>query len=276
MDKIYQRAYLSIGLLNNTVESSNTLDALKRLVRKEDNNAFEHFSAEGIDEADLVNELLVFLESIVHDPWHTRAWILQEAFSAGPRMCLLLPRNPNMVIPQLPGISRILSMTEIVIHMDTLLMIFDHSAHFLKHIDESTAIPPSLERRRAVILEKLQNFPPGDERSTKLKWSMPMGQSKPRRSCNAAVALSYLRSRDNTIISDRVAILANLCNYEIRLNIEEIEENHQYLGSCILTLALLNADFSILYPDVYDLPESIHQGLSCCMFLNWFKFAKFP
>jgi len=60
--------------------------------------------------------------------------------------------------------------------------------------------------------------------------------------CIAAVALSYLRTRGNTHIPDRLAIIANLYNYDYRLNTIKLEKNHRYLGACMLALALINCD----------------------------------
>ena len=93
-------------------------------------------------------------------------------------------------------------------------------------------------------------LPPGDERSINVKWTYRAGLARPRRSCNAAVALSYLRLRENTQVSDRLAIMANLCNCDVRLNTIEIKKDHLYLSACKFALALLNGDFSLLYLEV--------------------------
>jgi hypothetical protein len=255
MDQVYQRAFLSIGLLQTTISSNETLDALNYLFTKDGNMNDEYltqFTTERIEELTLASKLVTFLETLANDPWHTRAWILQETFSSGPRMCLLLRRAPNIITKGLPGVSQTLSVTEVVIHMDLFLAIIDHAKHFLLHLPLSVATQRIFLERRTAILQKLGEFPPGEERAMEAKWNYALGKTRPRRSCNAAVAVSYLRTRDNTVISDRLAIIANLCNYEYRLNTMEVEKYHRYLGACILTLALINGDFSILYPDSYE------------------------
>jgi hypothetical protein len=253
MDQVYQRAFISIGLLRTTIESPDKLKALNYLLTKEDE--FSGFSTEkigDINETVLAEKLIDFLEPIANDAWHTRAWILQEAFSSGPRMNLLLRRTSDIIVKGLPGISQTLSMTEIVIHMDLLLAMIDHARAFLSRLSLVTApLGDSLAQRRTYLFNKLETFPPGDQRAMEIKWTSQIGKTRPRRSCNAAVAISFLRSRDNTVISDRLAIIANLCNYEVRLDTLEVGKHHTHLGACILTLALINGDFSILYPEVY-------------------------
>jgi len=244
---------MSIGLLRTTIESPDKLKALNYLLTKEDEfSGFSPAKIGDINETVLAEELIDFFEPIANDSWHTRGWILQEAFSSGPRMNLLLMRTPNVSVRGLPGISQTLSMTEIVIHMDLILGMIDYARTFLSRLSlVSLPLEETLARRRADLLKKFSAFPPGDQRAMEIKWTSQLGKTRPRRSCNAAVAISFLRSRDNTVISDRLAIVANLCNYNVRLDTQEVEKHHTHLGACILTLSLINGDFSILYPEVY-------------------------
>lgn len=78
-----------------------------------------------------------------------------------------------------------------------------------------------------------------------------------RRTCNAATALTFLKSRFNSCPADRVAIVANLCDYEVRLNTVELGKRFKSLSTCILALALMNGDLSLLTPESfanYDIP----------------------
>ncbi len=74
----------------------------------------------------------------------------------------------------------------------------------------------------------------------------------PKRSCNAAGALTYLRYRDNSVISDRLSIFANLCDYDYRLETAEVIKKDYPLSSAIMALSLLNGDYSLLIPEVYQ------------------------
>jgi len=67
-----------------------------------------------------------------------------------------------------------------------------------------------------------------------------------RTACNAIEAIQYLAVRNNSRTPDRLAILANLCHYPIRLNTTKLESDSFSLSTCILALALLNGDISLL------------------------------
>ncbi|KAL2068075.1 hypothetical protein VTL71DRAFT_16173 [Oculimacula yallundae] len=249
MDKVYQRAFLSIGLLRTRIESQDSLRAIKHFLLNSENP--QGFNTANVPPEELMESFTAFFGLIMNDPWHTRAWILQEAFSAGPRMVLLLQHAPEISTEGLPCISETLSVSEIVLHLDQFIVMIDYANWFLTKSPTSLPTTHDLTQKRFAILREFRKFPPGDMRSMESKWAHRAGSARPRRTCNAAVALSYLRTRDNTHVPDRLAILANLCNYEIRLNTIEVERNHHYLGYCVLSLALINGDFSLLYPEVY-------------------------
>ena len=82
-----------------------------------------------------------------------------------------------------------------------------------------------------------------------------------RKSCSAAVALSFLRYRKHSRLPDRLAIIANMCDYPVRLDTREIEKSHKSLAVCIFTLAILNADLSLLHPEVYQYPPTPTYGM---------------
>jgi len=249
MDKVYERAFLSIGLLRTRIESQETLRVLKHFCPNSEGNW--GFSAAGISNTDLVESMITFFEHIMKDPWHTRAWVLQEAYSAGPRMVLLLQHAPGILLSGHRSISATLSVSEIAVQFDSFIIMVDYATGFLTRSLAVLTLSSNLAQRRLSLLQQFKMLPPGDERSIYIKWTYRAGLARPRRSCNAAVALSYLRLRENTQVSDRLAIMANLCNYDVRFKTIEVEKNHQYLGPCIFALALLNEDFSLLYPEVY-------------------------
>ena len=64
--------------------------------------------------------------------------------------------------------------------------------------------------------------------------------------CNAAQALTFLSNRFNSFFPDRLAILANLCDYEYRINTEALELPNSSFSICCLKLAIVNGDMSLL------------------------------
>lgn len=146
-------------------------------------------------------------------------------------MCLLLQNNPEISFKDYPGISRILSKSEIVIQLDLFLVLIDFARGYLTRSLITIPATDPLSQRRLALLRRFTEFIPGDERSLEVKWTHTAGKTKVRRSCSAAVALSYLRTKQNTHVPDRLAILANLCNYDIRLDTIELEKKTHILGA---------------------------------------------
>ena len=70
--------------------------------------------------------------------------------------------------------------------------------------------------------------------------------------------LCFLKRRNNDRVADRLAIIANLCNYTIRLNTFKLEESQSRLGVCIFTIAIVNEDFSLLSLKIYNVPRKSH------------------
>lgn len=79
MDKVYQRAFLSIGLLRTRIETQETLDSLQYLLAE--SGEVDATITDGTPTSELVDAVMSFFEPILADPWHTRAWILQEGLS---------------------------------------------------------------------------------------------------------------------------------------------------------------------------------------------------
>ena len=67
-----------------------------------------------------------------------------------------------------------------------------------------------------------------------------------RLSRSAAEVLAMLETRSNTILSDRLAIIANLCAYERRLDTTALEKTTHGFSTAILVLSLMNGDLSLL------------------------------
>ena len=62
-------------------------------------------------------------------------------------------------------------------------------------------------------------------------------------------------------MADKLAILANLCDYTLRLDTVELEKSQKPLSVCIFALAIANGDLSLLSPDSYHIPRGLHNGM---------------
>ncbi len=67
-----------------------------------------------------------------------------------------------------------------------------------------------------------------------------------RQQCTAAEALTILEDRVNSVFSDRLAIMANICNYEVRIDSKVLEQPDSSFSACAITLAVPNWDMSLL------------------------------
>jgi hypothetical protein len=110
-------------------------------------------------------------------------------------------------------------------------------------------------RRLTASRAKLQNLAPLLENSTykatQQEWTgndssnqetealIQQNQSL-RPICNIAEALKFLSSRQNSRVPDRLAILANLCDYPLRIDTTKVQQPRFSLSIAVFTMALIN------------------------------------
>lgn len=103
-----------------------------------------------------------------------------------------------------------------------------------------------------MTLERLRLFHPEEPREKQI---YSLNGSRIKRVCNAAVALTYLRLRELYSVPDKLAIVANMCGYSVRLDTTRLGETQDSLGACMIALSLCNHDFSLITPEVYRIPK---------------------
>lgn len=184
-----------------------------------------------------IEDLNNVLDVLSVDAWFSRAWTLQESISAGVSMILLfgcpLDINKPSFFGSIPG--------------DIEISIWDFQEAMVNArglIEEGLAADswpnPSIATQASNSADILWNYiptiiPDSHERD-----------SSHRQVCNAAEALSFLHDRKNSFLPDRLAILANLCNYERRINPVVFDSLQCGFSICALTLSVLNGDMSLL------------------------------
>lgn len=82
MDKVYQRAFLSAGLLRTRIETERSLEGLKYLLAESGEFCID--LKDHVPTSEIVDVVMAFFEPLINDLWHTRAWILQEGLSSLP------------------------------------------------------------------------------------------------------------------------------------------------------------------------------------------------
>ncbi|RYC56032.1 hypothetical protein CHU98_g10176 [Xylaria longipes] len=267
---VYANAKISIGLFNAHLQQKH-LNSLVLAFESRGGQPFREVrgrkALNGCREVDL-NVMYEALSMIVNDKWNTRAWILQEAFASSGNMILLFPRVENADVARWLLICQELSQSELAIQLDVVQRCLEACHHLVRPlILQALQGKPAKRRRRRgkerrllgqkeeiqTTMRRLRFFHP---RHLSHPWTFWTNNSKPRRICNAATALSYLQTRDLLRVVDKTAIVANICGYDFRVNASKLEETQNSLATCIVALSIANGDFSLLVPQLYRVPEA--------------------
>ena len=230
MDMVYQESKYAIAVLEFSFETQTELDL------------FASFCDKGPDTFE-PNQIVVLesvLEALTEDSWFERAWTLQESVSAGARMTLLLG---------CPGLQKSPNFGHTPEEFEISIFDFQHAMVNVRlSIEEGLAASvwsdPSSANNASNCADILWNYiPTFIPDFTNLTWKEDAPKDRIR---TAAQALTFLDSRLNSNFPDRLAILANLCDYEYRIKTEVLELPSISFSICCLTLAILNGDMSLL------------------------------
>jgi hypothetical protein len=227
MDLVYQMAEQSVAVLEVQVHEQRHLHALGLL---QDCNVEENLAPTDLQ------GLIEALEIILSDRWFERTWCLQESTSAARKMALLIRRDPAL---QLPDSLRGRTQTQTEFELDLSALQEQIPGWFVYQLDLlGEAGDLVLHARGSAILAAwssllVPDVGPSDDRGG-------------RPTCDGAEALWHMSRRSNSITSDRLAILANLCEYDVRLDNRALEELGYGFSICAVVLAILNGDFSLM------------------------------
>ena len=230
MDIVYQRSVHPVAILESFVEMQAQLDAFAKL-----------FTPEELREHEL-EDLEEVLSVLRDDAWFTRAWTLQEATAAGTNMILLIGCDPSLDKPSFFGSEPVDVEVELpglqMAMMTARLMMED----FLAREDSDITTATSISNLADEIFNFLPSFTPRDF----VPGEANAETSLERQICTAAETVNFLQQRKNTIFSDRLAILGNMCDYKIRLPGECVDQQGFSFSTCVLAQSILNGDMSLL------------------------------
>ncbi|KAI4181828.1 MAG: hypothetical protein L6R41_006379, partial [Letrouitia leprolyta] len=231
MDIIYQESDHPIAVLEFCFDTQAQLDAFSSIC-DDDLAGFDP------DQIEVLESVLIALNE---DRWFERAWTLQESVSAGVSMTLLLgcpglQKSPHFgVTPDEFAIS-IWDFQNAMVSVRGL-------------IEEGLAADIWPDKSSAIFASNcadiLWNCMPTDMPENYCDTPSIRNPSH-RQICNAAQALTFLYPRSNSVFQDRLAILANLCNYECRIDTNVLRLPDSSFTICVHTLAILNGDMSLL------------------------------
>jgi hypothetical protein len=274
MDVVYERAALCLAVLDCVIETQEQVDMISKAFQqhpnpKEDEDEWRKW----IDHLP-VNELrnmLKVVEMITKDDYFNRAWTAQENCVAA-TTTLLIRCNATLCKPswmgslsgevELPICAFRTACVTMYCALDSWVEKEVWYWHRDREADQARRdhygdYSPS---RRGFHTNPFIRFPESkvqfearlqpqiDLRTSFdnfLKSQWPMRQHGLRLGCTASDAVAILANKASYVVSDRLALMANLCNYNIRLDQKRLEELGYDLAACMFCLALLNGDTTL-------------------------------
>ncbi|KAL8356164.1 hypothetical protein RB601_001462 [Gaeumannomyces tritici] len=263
MDLVYLKAEQSIGLFQTRLEQrhleclsmlcAHLMPSKLRNTRRGPLPAIEdRRRGARPPKFDLIRETV---SMIVNDKWNTRAWVLQEAFSSSGNMVLLLPRAEGIDVRGLSLVCHEASQSELAVLLGLMqgcIARFAQSLPLAISGQLMLAKKRQPTRARTSTSERIQYFHPETSSSG---GSAYINKRREPDQCSASVAVAYLRLRDLERVADKLAIVANMCGYRLRLNTTHLGKTQPSLAICCFVLAIINGDFSLMVPQLYRGPE---------------------
>jgi len=227
MDLVYQMAEQSVAVLEVKINQQRHLNALGLLQVCD--------GVEDLTPTDL-QDLIEALEIVLSDRWFERTWCLQESTSAARKMALLIRRDPSLRLPDSLW-GRTQTRTEFELDLSALQE--QIPGWFACQVDQVGETGDHvLHARGSAILAAWSSLLVPDVGPSDDRGGRPI--------CDAAEALWHMTRRSNSLTSDRLAIFANLCEYDIRLDGRALDELGYGFSICAIVLAALNGDFTLM------------------------------
>ncbi|KAI1142683.1 hypothetical protein F5Y05DRAFT_365706 [Hypoxylon sp. FL0543] len=245
MHLVYGQSKHPIALLTRPIDTAEELDLLIDLMCGE----------VSVEDEPAVLDLL---KDITSDLWWTRAWTFQEDYRASIRMKLLIPHHRSLERRKLA--VRDNAGRHLLGRIDGEICIY--SIDFRKRATEFCLSHRKRSGRRDICDKILKaatkyNVLLRDERA-------PADLASISRSMSPLI-ISDIDSRGITEESDRLAIIANCCWYNTRLNTSALDSECSSLSLSTLALYLLNGEVLENNPKQANrgsLDDNIHEFLS--------------
>lgn len=228
MDQVYRSAMSSIGLLSTKLDSESTLRTFMRIlshVRDRSSRLDHSWQTSWHDPLDpqSLSEVNRLLSKISADRWFRRNWTFQEASCTQGQMQLLIPHASDQ---QLSTTSR--SLNEVSLQLSEL---FDVVSVIKATVNEF--LPRSSSGIDNTDMEAMSGL-------YVQAWEQARRGTRPQ-SYEVAEQMNH---RDNSVVADRLAITANLCEYAKTIDLAPLRHGHYSYSICALALALANGSIT--------------------------------
>ncbi|KAF4951697.1 hypothetical protein FSARC_12848 [Fusarium sarcochroum] len=274
MDIVYHRAIVTAGLHSTIMASLYHIGAIQQLVyafKSVRKGALTWGAFEVLPLPTLIPIALDFIDKVRQEKWYQRAWIAQESISSSGKLFLVFPLAPGLrlgIMEQrhrfketlgspahsLDKVRRVLPATQWSIKEDHFRLLVEGITRFYRSRDQAGGSSSllALKLHAVPILRGASALWPVTQQNSPTSAYLIGGASYGfRRRLNAAGALTLFRTRHCTRPHDRLAIMANMCGYDMRLDTRAVKTHGGSLRVALLALAMLNSDLSLLVPELY-------------------------
>ncbi|RGP63173.1 hypothetical protein FSPOR_8755 [Fusarium sporotrichioides] len=231
MDLVYRLSEHPVALLGRPIEWEEEMDLLFKLLKGRFDKGFDRTSHEEI------LRVLRLLSRITKDRWWTRAWTFQERYRAREKMILLI-RHPDFLEgkKQAHGIFSNVRNELCIKSVDFC----EFSTKLCLTVQAQTPQRDDVSHHTKSILHALGKY------TVLLDKSMSM---TPR-------IVADIQTRSLTDAWDKLAIIANCCQYTVRMDPKEMQ-TQKSLSIAILAMCLLNGE--VLQNGSQDSPFSVSE-----------------
>lgn len=228
MDRVYGLSKHPVALLGRPLKTASELRLLARLMSgalvKGDSDSGSILSAKSyVDDA---RKTLRLLCRITRDKWWERAWTFQENYRGGQKMRLL--------------ISHDLSLESQKCRYDVFGKIKGELC--IRSVDFSEEATKLCEVLRQMV--NFQFLPPDADKDIDAvlraagKYTLTLSES----SCMTPRVITDLEMRDMSRCWDRLSLVANCCQYPIRLDVKRLKGQNHSLSLSMMAMCLLNGE----------------------------------
>ena len=238
MDRVYSLSCCPVALLSRTIEDSEQLELLIDILSQK--FVVHQYGKYWISEPktlERARKALDLLNYITSDPWFTRGWTFQESYRAGPKMTLLIThaasigtQKPSDYLGALDGELCINSWD---FYKQATMLCLAYQSHQPRPCYWNRIIS------RAGMYSVLLRSSGSDDGSSEGDDSAPVSMSP--------TIINDIANRELDRDWDRLAIVANCCQYFNRLDSTKLQGKHS-LGLSLLTLCLMNGEIFSNHP----------------------------
>lgn len=254
MDLVYRRSRYPIGLLAVFLETQSEINYLQMLMNGDaviqySENEYPRLTCSARSSTSLgVFNVLTHLYS---DRWWTRAWIYQEEYLSSTAMQILIRRKQGLVAERNFGFLHgeiCLNAVQFRKQATLFLLAFKREAHH------------RLSKKCTTMLKRFGRY--------EIQYRF---QHDAKRKAMSPRIFADIQRRGLEKPFDRLPIVANSCDYAIRLVSRDMLNRGHSLGLCLLTMYLLNGEIIRNSRDIKKLPTE----MDISNYMQYISFNKF-